>query len=272
MDPVNPFCLKNSIFSEELKHTLKSKFDTFAGNFFTSYLSGTYTSEYFATLAYPLLYQRIQSGYYSDTLGTLTEKESNDVGKYFSRLIEDETIHCSMLRNLLGRYQIEISDDTIRGIEEYSQCELDTKDLFRSLALFYIGECCLWVGFYVIFKETEDPDLKEIFHRFLIDETQHNYGIRQIFKIIKNRVKFDADYYNEIASMKRYFGLESVRAMLKLPGTGTKQDKFWEQIIFDSKLQQEFNERFVKKCYQGISIFDPELDYESYKKSVNSSH
>lgn len=272
MDPLNPFSLANSIFSDRTKQAMKSKFDTFAGDFFIRYLSDTYTSEYFATLAYPILHQRIQNGYYSDTLGTLTEKESNDINKYFSRLIEDETVHCAMLKNLLGRYHVEVSDDTICQLNEYSQNELDTKELFRSLALFYVGECYLWVGFYMIYKETQDPDLKQIFHRFLIDETQHNYGIRQIFKIIKNRINFDSTYYNKIVTMKKYFGLESVRSTLNLPGTGSKQDTWWEQIIFDSKLQQDFNERFIKKCYQGISIFDSTIDYDSYKSLINQTY
>lgn len=257
------------MFTDKFKTAMNSKFEQFASDFFTAYMSDTYISEYFATLAYPILHQRIQNGYYFDTLGQLEEKEVNDVDKYFSKLIEDETIHCAMLKDLLSRYGINISTNDIAQTDEYSKTELDTKDLFRSLALFYIGECSLWTGFYIIYRETQDQNLKEIFHRFLIDETQHNYAIRKIFRIIKNRIPFDSNYYNSIVARKKYFGLEAAWRKLNLHGAKTKKDIWWEQILFNSDLQQDFNERFLKKCYQGLVIFDPTINMADYKKLIN---
>lgn len=272
MSLLDPFSLATPMFTEKFKKTMSLKFDKFLNDFYTDYLSNTYVSEYFATIAYKLFQERFQNGFYSQYTQKLTDKELHDIDTYFSKLIADENKHLTMLENLLARYQISIPTQALEQTLVYANEELDVEDLFKSLSLFYIGECNLWTGFYTIYTQTQDSEVKKIFYEFLLDETRHNHYIRKIFKILKKKIIFDFEYYNKIVAKKKYFGLDSIRINLGLQGIGSKQDLWWENIIFDSKIHQDFFERFVAKCYKLILVFDPSIEFENYKQTIYCTH
>jgi rubrerythrin len=267
MDLTNPFYIKSSVLSENLRKFLPTKFDIIVEDLFYEYFVETIIGEYHVSHAYEILLNRFKNGYYHDYIDHLSDKDKQDIESYFLKMIGDETKHTLMFKEMFYKIYNKSID-----IHDHLAELLDKENLFETLTRYYISECYLWVSFYKIYKETQSQEFVKNLHQLLVDEAQHNNAIRKIFYKINKTKQFDFDYFNQLVSSNRYFGLSHIRKTLRLPGTNSKQDQWWENIIFDNQWQQEFNEHFIKKCYQVVSIFDPEIDYESYKKLINFSH
>ncbi len=264
MSNINPFLLKNPIFTEKFQLLMPTKYNDLVTRCFYEFVVNTLSDEHHAASAYPILLERFRTGYYDEYIDHLSTEDKKDIENYFIKMIDDEANHATLFNQILNKtYQIEVE------IHDNLYKLLYTEDFFKTLTRYYVGECHLWVSFYKIFQETGDPELKKLFHQLLVDESHHNNSIRKIFKKIKQKIEFDIEYFNQRVIEQRYFGLSFIQRNLRLPGKGTKQDCWWEKVVFDNNWQQHFNELFIKKCYQVVSIFDTEIEYCDYKKIIN---
>jgi len=268
----NPLFLQNSIFSNKFKKSIGSKYNEFADDFFCNWVYHIYLSEQETTIAYPEILDNIKKGTYQKFLANIGSKENLAIHQYFEKMIEDENDHAIIFNQLLhNNFNIIVTENEIQKLIDNVDYKFATSDLIKLLIDYYIGECYAWTGFYFIYKQTTDPDVKKLFHRLVVDETHHNNNIYKFLKIIKNNANFNNEFFVSNTKRLRFFGLQFVKDRLNLPDTNTKKDQWWNNLIYNYQWHWDFNRIFLKKCYQLYQLFNPEVTFEDFFNLINKN-
>jgi len=200
--------LNQSILSDKFKKLSPQKYSVFANGFLCNWLYSTYLKEVEATIAYPNLLVQFKNNHHM----VLNDSDLVDICKYFNRMTQDETEHAKLLETIISQcFDKSIEAADIQMIYTHTLNDLAHMELTNLLTKYYVGECHLWAGLYLIYKNCKDTKTAKTFHRLLTDESHHNNNIFKIYKKIKNKVKLDDCYFlNEVTEL-RHFGLGYVK-------------------------------------------------------------
>jgi rubrerythrin len=254
------------IFSNNLKKILPQKHSNFVEEFFYEWLYNTYLGEFETTIAYPKLLAQFKNNQHM----VLPDSDLHDICGYFDKMIEDETEHAALLEKLIDQYfnkSIKLED--LQKVRTETLSKLDTSELTNSLTYYYVGECCLWTGFYLMYKNCKDDKIAKIFHHLLVDESHHHNNIFKIYKKIKHNTKLDIFYFiNEVRHLK-YFGFHYVKKVFEFGDSINEKNTVQLRLIYNQEWQKKFDSIFLKKTYKLYELFNPESNFNNYCQMVN---
>jgi hypothetical protein len=272
MSPKNPFCLTQSIFSDRCKKFLNVSYDSFVEEFFYDWICFAQTGEFETTIAYPEILHNIKTGKYNDIIKNLDTNSKLVLYQYFDRMIIDENNHSDFINSFVHSiYNKTIPVETLHLIERDTKQLIATATLDSLLTRYYIGECYLWTGFYLIYKQTDNSDIKKLFHKLLVDESHHNNNIYKFFKKIKHNIRLDnIEFINNTSNLK-YFGHPFVVKKLGLFSDNSKKAKWWNELVYNHSWHHEFNKIFLKKCFQLYKLFYSEMTFDEFFTMINKN-
>jgi rubrerythrin len=256
------------IFSNRAIKSLGQKYDQFENEFICNWLYNTYLGEYETTLVYPALRNNFEQNYYHDL--NLTHESQNLICQYFDRMIHDEEVHAKMLLDFLkNNFNKDVSQHDLNSTKIQAQDRLKNCDLTQLLTRYYVGECYLWTGFYLIYKNCQNQQTAKMFHRLVVDESHHNNNIFKIYQKLNNSIKLEDDNYVDQVTELRYFGLGFIKNFFELNDDTSKKSKWFLNLIYDHDWQRQFNLIFLKKTFKLYSLFNPKSDLDSYCRIIN---
>jgi len=256
------------IFSDRAIKSLGNKYYQFENEFISNWLYNTYLGEYETTLAYPKLRSNFEQNYYQNF--NLTIESKKIISQYFDRMIHDETVHAQLLLNLIkSNFNINVLQHDIIKTEKQTFDRLRDNNLTQLLTKYYVGECYLWTGFYLTYKNCQDAETAKIFHRLVVDESHHNNNILKIYKKLQTSICFDNNNFLSEVKDLRYFELWYVKKFLNLPEETSKKSQWWLKLIYEHEWQQKFNLIFLKKTFKLYELFNPDSDLDNYCKIIN---
>jgi rubrerythrin len=268
----NPFFLKESIFSNRFKQVLNSSYNEFVEEFFYDWICFALKGEFETTIAYPKILHNLKSGKYNSIIKNLNPDNKQRLYQYFDNMIVDEQNHTNFIdKLLLDTYNKSVSKKTLNLIAHDTKKLIENSNLISLLIRYYVGECYLWTGFYLIYRQTENPEIKKLFHKLVVDESHHNNNIYKFFKLIKNNIDLDSTEFIKNTSNLKYFGISYTVKKLGLSNTNTKKDKWWNELVYNYEWQHNFNEIFLKKCFQLYEVLYPETTFKDFFESINKN-
>jgi rubrerythrin len=256
------------IFSNRAINSIEKKYDQFENTFICRWLYDIYLGEYETTLAYPILRNNFEQNYYQNI--DLTDENKKLIGQYFDRMIHDETVHSQLLLDLLkNNFNKDVLPHDLITIKKQTLDRLRDYSLTQLLTRYYVGECCLWTGFYLLYKNCSDNQTAKIFHRLVVDESHHNNNIFKIYQKLFSSVELENNSYISYVTELRYFGLGFVKSFFKLNDETSKNSRWVLNLIYNHDWQSQFNLIFLKKTFKLYSLFNPESDFDSYCRIIN---
>ena len=254
------------IFSQNLKNHLQQKYNSFENGIICDWLYTTYLGEYESTIAYP----KILHSFQFDQTINLSNLDRNRICKYLTQMIDDETDHTQILFRVLSeKFNLELNQDDLVGIQNKTSDLFNQFELPTLLLYYYIGECNLWTGFFLMHKNSKDVKISKIFHRLLVDESHHHNNIFKIFQKLGNSISFNNDYFLDEVRFFRYFGLAYVKNFFNLNNVTSQQTNWWLKLIYNHEWQQNFNLIFLKKTYRLYELFNKNSNFDNYQQIVN---
>jgi hypothetical protein len=187
-------------------------------------------------------------------------------------MISDETEHAQLLIDFLkNKFNRDVLPHDLVRTEKRTLDSLRDYSLTQLLSKYYIGECCIWTGLYLTYKNCLDNQTTNILHRLVVDESHHYNNIFKMYqKLFKsNSIELDNNRYISYVTELRYFGLGSVKGFFKLNNETSRHSKSVLNLIYNHDWQSQFNLIFLKKTFKLYSMFNPECDWESYRSIIN---
>jgi rubrerythrin len=256
------------IFSNRAINSLGNKYDQFENEFICNWLYNTYLGEYETTLAYPTLRSNFEQNYYQNL--NLTDESEKLICQYFDRMIHDETVHAQLLLDLLkNNFNKDVLQHDLITTEKQTLDRLKDYSLTQLLTRYYVGECYLWTGFYLIYKNCSDNQTAKIFHRLVVDESHHNNNIFKIYQKLFNSIELEDNSYIDQVTELRCFGLGFVKNFFELSDNTSKKSRWFLNLIYNHDWQRQFNLIFLKKTFKLYSLFNPNIDLDNYCKIIN---
>lgn len=272
MSLTNPFYLTKSIFSKKFEKILGPAYDQFVEEFYCRWLYDMQIGEFETTIVYPMILDNLKTEKYNNILKNISNSDKLLIYQYFIKMIIDENNHTNLVDNLLSDiYNTKISAETTARIVQDAQTLVDSTNLVSLLIKYYVGECYLWTGFYLFYKQTNNAEIKKIFHTLVVDESHHNNNIYKFFKLIRNDIKFNNDEFISKVHNFKHLGFSFVTEKCKLPNTNTKKDRWWNELIYNHHWHHNFNKIFLKKCFQLYELFNPEVTFEDFFALMNKN-
>ncbi len=140
----NPLHLKNEIFSDKFKNSLKNKYTEFLNEFFYHWAYFVYAGEYETTIIYPSILKNLQNGVYDSIVEHLSKDEKDKVYSYFNDMITDENQHKDLFDSLLiDTFNKKLTEYELKTIESNATNFLNESALINLLIRYYVGECYL---------------------------------------------------------------------------------------------------------------------------------
>ena len=277
-DPLDPFDIRQEIFSDRFKNSSMVVYDEFLFDFYYKWLLNTYYNEIEATIAYPVILNNIKNNKYDQCTSSLTAEQLTTICGYFKKMVGQEIEHADHFLQLLNAVYGEevvsksINDRSLTVNTIAFRSRAESSNLIELMIRYYTGECYLWCTFYQVYRRTHALDRKRLFKKLLVEESQHNNSIYKFIKQIKNNVNLHPEYFVKVCRDQRYFGLDFVQSYFKLPDTNTTKDKVMLQLVYDSPWNKEFNALVIKKYYQLFELLYPHISIEEFTKMVNQDN
>lgn len=266
---------KHPIFSKELEllfpKTLGS-FIHFTNNYLCDWLVGVTLDEFEAMIAYPIILENFKSNYRIAKEYNLTSDDITTISQYFDRLILDENEHFTLLEKLIfENFGRNIEVNQIETVKQRVKDRLQTIDLAKEVTHFYLGECYIWTGLYLFYKNTHNDNLKNIFHRLIIDESHHNNAFFKLTKKIQSNFKFDNDFFIKNVIRLRYLNMIYIKNKFNIENETSKKNRWWLNKVYNHDWHNTFNTTFLKKAYKMYSLFNPTVNFLDFSELINQN-
>jgi rubrerythrin len=273
MNLSNPLSLKESIFSDDLKKYFGDEFSQFEKNFFAELVNYLYVGEYQATLVYSLISENIKNKNYLSDINTIGLDHITTLQHFLQEMSEEERGHSLLLEDFLSKkINFNITKERKQYLEDFSKEFVDRYPLLDVLLFYHLGECNFWTCLYLIYKHTQDEDIKKFFHKLLIDESKHFHNIFRFFKLAKNNIKINESNFLYVCNVFKFCNLEYIISLFQLPNNNSEKDIFFNKLVYNQEWQKAFNEIFMKKSFKTYNLLFPAETFESYFNKVNGSH
>jgi rubrerythrin len=242
----------------------------FSKDYISDWVYAMYIGEYDTTIVYPQMLKNFVTNSYQNQIGILNDIDIQDITRYFDKMIKDENDHTALLETVLEKtFSRTPNQNDFKICDADMSYRLSNFDLSHMLTYYYVGECCIWTGFYLLYKNNNNPVLNKIFHKLIVDESHHNNNFYKIFKKIKTRLRFNKKYYIHRVRCLRYLHLGYLQNMFQFEDNNTKKSSWWIKTIFGHNWQQQYNTIFIKKCYKVYEIYHPNCTFEEFTNIIN---
>ena len=271
-DPKNPFDTTANIFP----NIRGSQSDKLLYNLFFQHWKWVWEGELRAALVYKKILENIKLGKYNHYLEELDSTDLDAFCKYFAVAVQEEFEHKKEIEFLLEKIygqdivQTLANNDNIERIKSEIEEELIDADLVSILLHYFIGECYHWCVFYSFYRQTTQPDKKEILHKFMVEEAGHHNNIYQLLQKIVTKIKADHNEILQSIRKRRYFAYDWIENTYKISATESlPRDQVGIKLFFNSSWQQDFNHDVLRKIYRVYDLLWPGKTLVEFKNLVN---
>lgn len=275
----NPFELNENLFPVLDSIAAPSLTKLFEKTCYNSWLIYGFDGESQVTIFYDSILKKLQDGTLDTYYSHLSEYDTQKIQNDFTTVINDEFEHRTIFGAMIEKIDNADKKDYHPSYfnpecQEYvdSQWSLwDYYSLIESLGSIAVAESYLLSAFVLFYKYTSNPYKKQIFKKFIQDESRH---IVHFMNCIKNAKIGDEDQHKYQAAVlyhaasKLNFEQSNFELLLdSLIKDPVKKQQIL-QVAYDTGLHKTFRKIFVKKVWQFYSIIVPGMDQESFEQLV----